>query len=57
MDVLPACMSVHHISAVSTEARSDCQVYWNWVWVLGIEPGSLEEHPVFLAAEPSLQVL
>lgn len=30
MDVLPECMSVHHMCAVSPEARHGFQILWNW---------------------------
>ena len=29
----------------------------NYLWVLGIEPGPLEEQPVLLTTQPSLQPL
>ena len=28
---------------------------WDAMWVLGIEPGSLEEQPVLVTVEPSLK--
>ena len=47
-DVLLAHMSVSHVRAVATEARSTCQIPGNWsykwlqatMWGLGIEPRS-----------------
>jgi hypothetical protein len=30
MDVLPAYMSVHHMCAVPVEAKSKCQIPWNY---------------------------
>lgn len=29
MCVLPACMSVHHVSAEPAEVRNECQIPWN----------------------------
>jgi len=34
--------------------RSGCN--WNYRWVLGIEPGSPEEQPVFLITEPFISI-
>lgn len=45
MGVLPTCMSMHHLCAMSKEARRGHQIPWSWscrwlsatMWVLGIE--------------------
>lgn len=59
---LPACMSVHHLCVWDPlETRRGHQIFWNWsyrylwatLWVLGVEPGSLEERPVLLITKLS----
>ena len=65
MGVLPVCLSVQTcMSAVPSKARrGHCVPPWNSsyrqllvaMWVLGIDLGPVEEQPVLLAAEPSLQ--
>jgi hypothetical protein len=53
MGILSARLSVHRVCAVSVEALT-LQLQTT-MWVLGIKPGSLEEQPVPLTTEPSLQ--
>ena len=51
MGILPACMTVHHVHTWCTlRPKKD-------IWSPGTEldPSSLEEHPMFLTAKPSLQ--
>jgi hypothetical protein len=63
VDVLLACMTVYHMHAVPTEARrgrwsprpriiDDCEPLCGY-WESNLCP--LEEHPVNLTSEPSLQ--
>lgn len=49
MAVLPACMYVHHVHAVPTEARRGCKIPWTWSYSFGCwesNLGPLEEQPV-----------
>lgn len=56
---------LHHLRAVPKKIRGRHQILSNWsyrrlwaaTWILGIEPGPLEEQPVHLSTEPSLQLL
>ena len=43
------------VSEVSDPQKLELQTVLAVMWVLGIEPGPLEEQPVLLAPEPSLQ--
>lgn len=53
------CMSVHHVYALPLKFREGSIYPWSWLltvlWVLGIEPGPLEEE-VLLSAEPFFQL-
>lgn len=53
MNVLPICISMYHVCAWYTETRRQYQISWDWsckqlshLWVLGINPGPLEEQAV-----------
>lgn len=62
-NVLPASMSVYHMHAVPTEARGgasdlselELQNIWASIWVLGIEPGPLEEQPILQSWQDSIK--
>lgn len=62
MGVLPPCISVHHVHAVSMEARRGCQVLRNCVTDNGelpcgcweSNPGPLQEDQALFTAEPYL---
>ena len=61
MDILPACMAVRHVHALCLwRPKEDSGIpgtWWVWaaMWVLGIEPGPLEEQSVLSTSEPFLQ--
>ena len=65
MGILPNSISAQHICGVHTEVSREHQIPWTWItdgcespcgcWDLN--PGPLEEQPVLLTAEPSLQPL
>jgi hypothetical protein len=65
MFVLPACMSVHHMCAWCLRKPEDSDPLEKVFTVSGepswrcweLNPGPLEEQPVLLTAEPSLQLL
>lgn len=56
-------LSAHHVHAwcpmeskgTESPVTGCTDRMWAVIWVLGIEPGLLEEQPVFLLAEPYLQ--
>lgn len=63
MDVLPVCMSLHHMHSVPTEARRRCRVTQNYsykwlsatVWMVGTEPRSSGKATSGLTTEQSFQ--
>ena len=55
MGVLLACVSLHYIHASAhREEGVRSPGIGATMWVMGIEPGPMEEQPVFLTTEPSL---
>ncbi|KAM7331642.1 hypothetical protein ACRRTK_008350 [Alexandromys fortis] len=52
IDVSPTCMTVQGVRSPGTGVTDSCEMPFGY-WVLS--PGPLEEHPVLLTTEPSLQ--
>jgi hypothetical protein len=63
ISVLPVNVFLPLACMVNAKARGEHQVPWNWTYrwceptcrCYGLNPGPVEEQPVFLTAEPSVQ--